>query len=423
MTILQPLADRLRPKNIEDVVGQEHILGSGKLLKECINSGKMPTMIFYGPPGTGKTTVAEIISNVTDQKLYKLNATTTSISDIKNIFLETTPILSPNGILLYLDEIQYFNKKQQQSLLEFVENGMVTLIASTTENPHFYVYNALLSRAIVFEFKSIPHSQLKTLMYRAINFIRQENSDNLQIEKNAVDKIINIANGDARKLINIVELCYTSLSKYDNNKTISINLLDGIYKNLYTSYSKDGDSHYDLLSAFQKSMRGSDADAAIYYLAKLLEAGELLSVCRRLLVCACEDVGLAYANVIPIVKACTDIALQVGLPEAKIPLADAVIMVSLSPKSNSAYNAINRAIDALKNGKDYPIPRTLINEYCDGHGDNNNFNHYKYPHNYINSWINQQYLPDELKNIRYYEHKDNKNENLFYEYWKKIKNY
>lgn len=418
--MVSPLADKLRPQTIEEMVGQEHILGKNKLLRKIIESGKIPNMIFYGPPGTGKTTLAGIISKKTNRKLHKLNATSASTSDLKTIFSQIDTFAAPNGILLYLDEIQYFNKKQQQSLLEFIESGKVILIASTTENPYFYIYNALLSRATVFEFKHVSKSSIKKAIFRAIDVLEKDSGKKILIEDEAAEKIANFSGGDVRRSLNFVELCALSADEKDNEKIITVKNVEGLSSNAQTIHDKTGDDHYDLLSAFQKAMRGSDPDASIYYLSRLLEAGELISACRRLLVCACEDVGLAYPQIIPIVKASVDIAFQVGMPEARIALADAVVLVALSPKSNSAYLAVNAATKDINCGKVYSVPRHLQNVHCDGEESLKKDN-YIYPHDFKNHWINQEYLPFELKGAKYYSFGENKTELTFKKYWDALK--
>lgn len=418
-----PLAQRLRPKNLSEICGQKHILGDDGLLTKIINSGEVPNLIFYGPPGTGKTTVAQIISEKTNKRLYKLNATTASLSDIKEIVTSINPIIAPNGVLLYLDEIQYFNKKQQQSLLEFLENGKITLIASTTENPYFYIYNAILSRCHVFEFKLVEIEEIKKALERAVKIIENSENIKIKIEEKTFDTIAKISGGDVRKAINMLEICMLATETKKKIKNINYEKTAEVLRdNSFFSYNKTGDDHFDLLSAFQKSLRGSDIDAAIYYLARLLDAGELTSVCRRLMVCACEDVGLAYPQIIPIVKSCVDIALQVGMPESRIPLADAVVLVASSPKSNSAYKAISTALKDVKSGKIYQTPRHLQNIHCDSsEKSESDIPEYKYPHDFKNHWVDQQYLPSELKNTKYYYPGENKNEKAFDEYLKKIK--
>ena len=418
-----PLAQKIRPKNLNEIFGQKHILGNDGLFAKIIDSGEIPNLIFYGSPGTGKTTVAQIISEKTNKKLYRLNATTASLSDIKEIVTSINPIVTPNGVLLYLDEIQYFNKKQQQSLLEFLENGKITLIASTTENPYFYIYNAILSRCHVFEFKPVETEEIRKALQRAIKIFEDSEGVKIKFDDKALYIITKISNGDVRKAINTLEICLLASETKQNTKNLDyekiVKLLNG---NSYFGYNKTGDDHFDLLSAFQKSVRGSDVDASIYYLARLLDVGELTNVCRRLMICACEDVGLAYPQIIPIVKSCVDIALQVGMPESRIPLADAVIMVAASPKSNSAYKAINTALKDVKNGKIYQIPRHLQNIHCDSsEKSESNIPEYKYPHDFKNHWVNQQYLPSELKNVKYYYPQKNKNEKAFEEYLKRIK--
>ena len=418
-----PLAQKLRPKKLNEICGQKHILGDDGLLTKIIDSREVPNLIFYGPPGTGKTTVAQIISEKTNKRLYKLNATTASLSDIKEIVTSINPIITPNGVLLYLDEIQYFNKKQQQSLLEFLENGQITLIASTTENPYFYIYSAILSRCHVFEFKSVENEEIKKALERAVKII--ENSENIKIkvDEKTFDTIAKISGGDVRKAINMFEICLLATETKRKTKNIDYaKTAEVLQDNSFFSYNKTGDDHFDLLSAFQKSLRGSDIDASIYYLARLLDAGELTSICRRLMVCACEDVGLAYPQIIPIVKSCVDIALQVGMPESRIPLADAVVMVASSPKSNSAYKAISTALKDIKSGKIYQIPRHLQNIHCDSsEKSESDIPEYKYPHDFKSHWVNQQYLPSEIKNVKYYYPGENKNEKMFAEYIKKLK--
>ena len=356
---MPPLADRIRPTCIEEVVGQKHILGEGKPLRKIIDSGQIPNMIFYGPSGIGKTTIASIIAGKTNKLLRKLNATTASTADIKDIVAQLDTFSGINGILLYLDEIQYFNKKQQQTLLEFIENGSITLIASTTENPYFYVYNAILSRSTVFEFKPVESEEIEKAVLRGFDIIAKDRGVQFEFEQGVISHIAASCGGDVRKAINAVELTALTSKKADDKEFVSLESAKDLTQKSAVRYDRDGDSHYDILSGFQKSMRGSDPNAALYYLARLLEAGDLPSACRRLMVCVCEDVGLAYPQLIPIVKSCVDIANAVGLPEARIPLADAVVMVATAPKSNSAYLGINSAIKDIKSGKVGNIPRHL----------------------------------------------------------------
>ncbi len=415
-----PLSDRLRPTSLGDMVGQAHMLSEGKLLRNIIDSGSVPNLIFYGPSGVGKTTLAKILAQKTSRKLFKLNATTASTSDIKDIISQLDTFSAPNGILLYLDEIQYFNKKQQQTLLEFLENGKITLIASTTENPAFYIYSAILSRSTVFEFKSVSTPEIKKALTRAVKFIEEEEKITISIDDETLSYIATLASGDVRRAINFLELCNLSVASESSQKVISLEMARQLNFSGNVRYDKAGEEHYDTLSAFQKSMRGSDPDAAIYYLARLLSSGDLISACRRLMVCACEDVGLAYAQIIPIVKSCVDIAMQVGLPEARIPLADAVVMVCLAPKSNSAYNAINEATTDIASGKVFPFPRHLQNKHYDGADVKQKGQFYLYPHEYPFHWVKQQYLPDKLNDKKYYFPGDNKNEQAFEDYWRKI---
>ena len=412
-----PLADRLRPTTLDEMVGQEHLLGPGKALRSIIESGDIPNLIFYGPSGIGKTTLASIIAKQTNKRLYKLNATNASVNDIKDIIADVDTLMTPNGILLYLDEIQYFNKKQQQSLLEFLESGKITMIASTTENPYFYVYNAVISRCSVFEFKSVTPAEIEKAVLRAFSILSEENGIEYDIEDGLTLAIATSAGGDVRKAINTVELI--GLAALDGKVTKE--LVTDITGHSATRYDRAGDDHYDILSAYQKSMRGSDPDAALHYLARLLEAGDLISAVRRLLVCACEDVGLAYPQIIPIVKSACDIALQVGLPEAQIPLADAVILVATSPKSNSGVCAIEAAMADIQSGNFGAIPRTLQNKHFDGEDQAVKGQFYEYPHNYPNHWLRQQYLPDAIKNTTYYEYGDNKIEQATKAYWDNIK--
>ena len=416
-----PLADRLRPQSLDDIVGQRHLLDKDKPLRKIIESGEIPNLIFYGPSGVGKTTLATYIAKKTNRTFKKLNGTTASTADIKEIFASLDTFTGLNGVLLYLDEIQYFNKKQQQTLLEYIENGKITLIASTTENPYFYVYNAILSRSTAFEFKTVEPVEIAKAVKRGFEFLADEQSVEIDASDEVVSYIAAACGGDVRKAMNAVELSVLATSVADNKKTVSIETVTELTQKSAVRYDRDGDQHYDILSAYQKSMRGSDSNAALHYLARLLEAGDLPSACRRLMVCACEDVGLAYPQLIPIVKSCVDIALQVGLPEARIPLADAVIMVCNAPKSNSAYNAINKATADVKSGKAGPIPRQLQNKHFDGEDNPNKGQFYKYPHDYDNHYVAQQYLPDNLKNVKYYEFGDNKSEQAFKQYWDKIK--
>ncbi|MBR2715354.1 MAG: replication-associated recombination protein A [Ruminococcus sp.] len=416
-----PLADRLRPQSLCDIVGQKHLLGENKPLRKIIESGKIPNLIFYGPSGVGKTTLASYIAKSTNRTFKKLNGTTASTSDIKDIFASLDTFEGINGILLYLDEIQYLNKKQQQTLLEYIENGKITLIASTTENPYFYVYNAILSRSTVFEFKPVDKDEIKKAVKRAYDVLSFEHEKEIVVSDKAIEHLSFACGGDVRKSLNAVELSVLSSSEIDGKIVIDDDSVYELTQRSANRYDKDGDEHYDIVSAYQKSMRGSDADAALHYLSRLLDAGDLMSACRRLLVCACEDVGLAYPQIIPIVKSCVDIALQVGLPEARLPLADAVIMVALAPKSNSAHDAIAAAMADVKMGKGGPIPRQLQNMHYDGEDNMNKGQHYLYPHDYPNHYTYQQYLPDALKDVKYYHYGDNKVEQAYKAYWDKIK--
>lgn len=415
-----PLADRVRPKDIDEVAGQKDLLGEGKILRRIIESGEIPNLIFYGPSGVGKTTVANIISKRAGKKLCYLNATTASTSDIKEIVSEIGTIDAQNGILLYLDEIQYFNKKQQQILLSYIENGDITLIASTTENPFFYVYNAILSRSSVFEFKPLTAEDIAPVVLRASKIVSQEENIKIKIDDDTALKISKAAAGDVRRALNTLELAIM-LVKSGDKEEITEKDIEEILQHSAVRYDRDGDEHYDIVSAYQKSLRGSDPDAALHYLARLLAAGDLPSACRRLMVCACEDVGLAYPQIIPIVKSAVDIANAVGLPEARIPLADAVILVANAPKSNSGVVAIDKALGDVNAGNIGSVPRNLQNKHCDGEEAAVKGQHYLYPHEFKNHYIKQQYLPDLLKDRKYYTFGDNKNEQSFKEYSEKIK--
>ena len=416
-----PLADRIRPKTLEEVVGQRHLLGEGKALRRIIESGEIPNMVFYGPSGVGKTTVASIIAKNTHKRLCKLNGTTASTADIRDVIASTNTLDGINGVLLYLDEIQYFNKKQQQTLLEFIENGSITLIASTTENPYFYVYNAILSRSTVFEFKPVDSGEVVPAVKRAFSLLEEDREGTFSLEDGVEEYIATACGGDVRKAMNAVELCALSAIPQDGVIPVSMELARELSQRSAMRYDREGDEHYDIVSAFQKSMRGSDPDAAIHYLARLLVAGDLASACRRLMVCACEDVGLAWPQIIPIVKAAVDAAMMVGLPEARLPLADAVILVATAPKSNTAHNAIIAAMADVEKGKVGSIPRQLQNKHYDSAEVEKKGQFYQYPHDYPGRWVEQQYLPDILKDTRYYEYGDNKNEQAFRAYWEKIK--
>jgi putative ATPase len=416
----RPLADELRPLSLDDVVGQRHILGENSMLRRIIASGQIPNMIFYGPSGTGKTTVARIIAEQTSRTLRRLNATTSGIADIKAIIDELDTMLAPNGVLLYLDEIQYFNKKQQQSLLEFIESGKITLIASTTENPYFYVFNAILSRSTIFEFKQVEPVEVEKSVERAVKYIEGRDKVRISVEKGVSEYISQSCGGDVRKALNAVELLYNARKGTDSKVILTLEDAQQVSQKSAMRYDREGDDHFDILSALMKSLRGSDPDAALHYLARLLEAGDLPGACRRILCSASEDVGLAYPMAVPIVKACVDCAMQLGLPEGRLPLGEACILLATAPKSNSGCLAIDAAISDVRAGKAGPVPRELQNVHADSTELKREQN-YKYPHNYSGHWVRQQYLPDRLKNAKYYQYGDNKTELAAKAYWDAVK--
>ncbi|MBC8570761.1 replication-associated recombination protein A [Zongyangia hominis] len=417
-----PLADRMRPQTLDEVVGQRHLIGKGAVLRRIVESGQIPNMIFYGPSGIGKTTVARIIAQSAGKQLFKLNGTTASTADIKDIVAQTNTLGGLGGILLYLDEIQYLNKKQQQTLLEFIENGSITLISSTTENPYFYVYNAILSRSTVFEFQPVTPEDVAAAVKRAFTFLEGERGVKLDIEEGVIEHICLSCGGDVRKSLNAVELCVLSAGEGpEGSVRVTLDDAKAISQRSAMRYDRDADEHYDILSAFQKSIRGSDPDAAVHYLARLLTAGDLLSPCRRMLVTAAEDIGLAYPQAIAIVKACVDAALQLGLPEARIPLTEAVILLATAPKSNSAIMAIDAAMSDIKKGGVGEIPAYLKDGHYAGAQKMGRAKGYVYPHVKKNHWYDQQYLPDPIKDKKYYAFGDNKTEQAAFQYWQAVK--
>ena len=416
----QPLADLLRPTNLDEVFGQEHILGEGAILRRLIDSGNVPNMVFYGPSGTGKTTVANIIAQQTNRVLYKLNATTASTADIKEIVAQLDTFMAPNGVLLYLDEIQSFNKKQQQSLLEHIENGKITLIASTTENPYFYVFNAILSRSTIFEFKQIDSAAALKAIHRAVAYMETRTALKAKPEVGALEYIAGACGGDLRKAMNAIEVLFSAGKPDGDELTLTLADAKAVTQKSALRADRDGDNFYDLLSALQKSIRGSDPDAACHYLARLLEAGQMQAACRRLMVIAAEDIGLAYPQIIPIVNACVDMALKLGMPEARIPLGDAAVLMATSPKSNSGHVALDAALADVKRGKGLGFPRHLQNVHADSHTMEREQG-YLYPHNFPGHWVKQQYLPDDLAGTRYYEYGPNKLEQAAKQYWDALK--
>ena len=403
MTVTR-LADALRPKRFEDIVGQDHLFGERGVIRRLMTAGKIPNMIFFGPPGTGKTTAAEIVARESDMVFHRLNATTATLSDVKDILTSTNNLFSAGGILLYIDEIQYFNKKQQQALLEYIEDGRVTLITSTTENPHFYIHNAIISRSSLFEFKPVAPAACAVALRRAVDYLNERETRNIKTSDEVLTAIARSTSGDVRHAMGVLENAY-----YMAEEELTQDILDQLHVGVGNF---DEDTHYDLLSCLQKSIRGSDPDAAVFYLAKLLSFGELISVCRRLQVIASEDIGLAYPMAAAVVRACCESAKELGMPEAQIPLAHAAVLLATSPKSNSAYEAINEANKAIEAGEGRNVPTHLQSPLFRG---------YKYPHDYPGHYVKQQYLPDDLKGRTFYRYGDNKMEEAARQYAEKIK--
>ena len=417
----RPLADEIRPHAIDEVVGQRHILGENGVLRRVIQGGTIPNMIFYGPSGTGKTTVAEIAAARIGRPFYRLNATTASLADIKAVMADVGTLLAPEGVVLYLDEIQYFNKKQQQSLLEFMENGKLTLIASTTENPYFYVYNAVLSRSTVFEFKPVSPEEVLPMVLRGIRRMGERQQVTVTWEEGVPEEVAHSCGGDVRKSLNAVEALFAAHALDLDAVHLTMEETRMVAQRSAMRYDRDGDSHYDILSAFQKSIRGSDPDAAVHYLARLLEAGDLISPCRRLMVIASEDIGLAHPQAVSVVKGCVDSANMLGLPEARIPLAQAAIYLATLPKSNAAICAIDEAMADLRRGKSGEIPANLRDSHYGGAAKLGHGLGYQYAHDYPNHYVKQQYLPDVLKDRVYYRYGENKTEQAARRYWEEIK--
>ncbi|MCC8181691.1 MAG: replication-associated recombination protein A [Clostridiales bacterium] len=416
----RPLADEIRPQTLDEMVGQRHILGENGILRRIIESGNIPNMVFYGPSGTGKTTVANIIARRTDRTLHRLNATTATISDIKEVIADVDTLMAPNGVLLYLDEIQYFNKKQQQSLLEFMENGKITLIASTTENPYFYVYNAVLSRSTVFEFKPVTAEEVRPAVERAVALLAKRRGVEIECPPEVVDHIAAACGGDVRKAVNSVELQVNAARSTGGKITLTLEDAQMLAQRSAMRYDRAGDDHFDIASALMKSMRGSDPDAALHYLARLLEAGDMVTAIRRILCSASEDVGMAYPQAVSIVNACVENANMLGLPEARLPLAQAVVLLATAPKSNSVYKGISAAMSDVEAGRTGDYPRHLQNVHADSAGMEREQG-YLYPHDYPNHWVEQQYLPDALVGRSYYEFGENKQEQAAKAYWERIK--
>ena len=407
-----PLAARMRPETLEEFAGQEHIVGKGKLLYRAIKADQLNSVIFYGPPGTGKTTLAKIIANTTKRSFVQLNATTSGIKDIKDVVTDAKMRNGMNGekTILFIDEIHRFNKTQQDALLPHVEDGTVVLIGATTENPYFEVNKALVSRSIIFELKQLENKDIEKLILRAVNDSEKGYGYfDIELKEDALKFLADIANGDARAALNAIELAVLTTDKDENGKiVITLDVAQECIQKRALNYEKDGDNHYDTISAFIKSMRGSDPDAALYYLAKMIYAGEDPKfIARRIVICASEDVGNADPHALQVAVSAAEAVNFIGMPESRIILAQAAVYVACAPKSNASYLGIDMALSDVKNIKIKTVPNHLKDAHYAGAKDLNHGVGYKYAHDYEGHYVKQQYLPDELLGKRYYEPSDN----------------